>query len=146
MVHMMCVARTCNTMDELERIKTTKMKEMMKRASKSQDSSHERVPVELGDTDFDPIIRSKRLVVVDCWAAWCYPCRMIAPIVEELAVEYSSAATFAKLNVDENPSTATKYGIQSIPTILIIKNGAEVERIVGAVPKAQIEAALKKHL
>jgi thioredoxin 1 len=71
---------------------------------------------------------------------------MIAPVVEELAAEYGSVAMFGKLNVDENPSTAMKYGIQSIPTILIIKNGVEVERIVGAVPKAQIEAALKKHL
>jgi thioredoxin 1 len=133
-------------MDELERIKATKMQEMMKRASKPQDSPHERAPVELSDSNFDPTIRSNRLVVVDCWAAWCYPCRMIAPIVEELAAEYSLAAMFAKLNVDENPSTAMKYGIQSIPTILIIKNGVEVERIVGALPKSQIEAVLKKHL
>jgi len=146
MTHMMCVATTCNTMDELERIKATKMQEMMKRASRSQDSSHERAPAELSDTDFDQTIRSKPLVVVDCWAAWCYPCRMIAPILEEMAVEYGSVAMFAKLNVDETPSTAMRYGIQSIPTILIIKNGVEVERIVGAVPKAQIEAALKKHL
>jgi thioredoxin 1 len=71
---------------------------------------------------------------------------MIAPIVEELAGEYGSVATFGKLNVDENPSTAMRYGIQSIPTILIIKNGAEVERIVGAVPKGEIETFLKKHL
>jgi thioredoxin len=71
---------------------------------------------------------------------------MIAPIVEELANEYSSVATFAKLNVDENPSTAMRYSIQSIPTILIIKNGVEVERIVGAVPKGHIETVLKKHL
>jgi thioredoxin 1 len=71
---------------------------------------------------------------------------MIAPIVEELASEYGSVASFGKLNVDENPSTAMRYGIQSIPTILIIKNGAEVERIVGAVPKGEIETFLKKHL
>jgi len=71
---------------------------------------------------------------------------MIAPIVEELAKEYGSAMTFAKLNVDENPSTAMKYNIQSIPTILIIKNGVEAERIIGAVPKEQIEAVLKKYL
>jgi len=71
---------------------------------------------------------------------------MIAPIVEELANDYSSVALFAKLNVDDNTATALKYSIQSIPTILIIKGGVEVERIVGAVPKAQIEAALKRHL
>jgi len=71
---------------------------------------------------------------------------MITPIVEELANEYSSAALFAKLNVDDNPATAMKYSIQSIPTILIIKDGVEVERIVGAVPKGQIEALLRRHL
>ena len=71
---------------------------------------------------------------------------MIAPIMDELAAEYGSVAMFAKLNVDENTSTAMKYGIQSIPTILIIKNGVEVERIVGAVPREHIEAILKKHL
>jgi thioredoxin 1 len=133
-------------MDELERIKTRKMQEMMREASKSQDTSHERAPIELSDSNFDSTIRSKRLVVVDCWAAWCYPCRMIAPIMEELTNEYSSTATFAKLNVDENPSTAMRYGVQSIPTILIIKNGTEVERIVGALPKEHIEAILKRHL
>jgi thioredoxin 1 len=71
---------------------------------------------------------------------------MIAPIVEELASEYSSVATFWKLNVDENPSTSMRYGIQSIPTILVIKNGVEVDRIIGVVPKVQIETVLKKHL
>jgi len=71
---------------------------------------------------------------------------MIAPIVEELASQYSSAALFAKLNVDDNPATAMKYAIQSIPTILIIKDGVEVERIVGAVPKGRIEALLRRHL
>jgi thioredoxin 1 len=71
---------------------------------------------------------------------------MIAPIVEELAGEYGSVATFGKLNVDENPSTAMRYGIQSIPTILFIKNGVEADRIIGAVPKGQIEEVLKKHL
>jgi len=71
---------------------------------------------------------------------------MIAPIVEELANDYRSVALFAKLNVDDNPATALKYSIQSIPTTLIIKGGVEVERLVGAVPKGQIEAALKRHL
>ncbi len=85
-------------------------------------------------------------MVVDCWAAWCYPCRLIATIVEELAAEYGSTALFAKLNVDNNPATSMTYSIQSIPTILIINDGVEVERIVGALPKGQIEAVLRKHL
>jgi len=85
-------------------------------------------------------------VVADCWAAWCYPCRLIEPIVEELSAEYGSVALFAKLNVDDNPATSMRYSIQSIPTILIIKDGLEVKRIIGAVPKAQIEAVLRNHL
>ena len=71
---------------------------------------------------------------------------MIAPIVEELAAEYGSAALFAKLNVDNSPATSVRYSIQSIPTILIIKDGVEAERIIGAVPKGEIEAVLRKHL
>ena len=135
-----------HTMDELERIRTRKISEMMSRSDKPQPSAPKRDPIEITDANFDTTMKANPIVAVDCWAAWCYPCRMIAPIVEELAKEYGSAMTFAKLNVDENPSTAMKYNIQSIPTILIIKNEVEAERIIGAVPKEQIEAVLKKYL
>jgi thioredoxin 1 len=134
------------TMDELEQIRTRKIAEMMGHTEKPKISSRGGGLAVLTDANFDSAIRANAIVVVDCWAAWCYPCRMIAPIVEELASEYSSAATFGKLNVDENPSTAMRYGIQSIPTILILKNGIEVERIIGALPKEQIKTVLKKHL
>ncbi len=133
-------------MDELEQIRTRKIAEMMNRPETPQGSSRSVGPAVLTDANFDAAIKANSLVVVDCWAAWCYPCRMIAPIVEELASEYGSVATFGKLNVDENPSTSMRYGIQSIPTILIIKNGVEVDRIIGVAPKAQIETVLKKHL
>jgi thioredoxin 1 len=132
--------------DELEQIRARKMAEMTERAQGRERSSHAHVPVELNDGNFESTIRSNRLVAVDCWAAWCYPCRMIAPIVEELATQYSSKALFAKLNVDDNPTTAMRYSIQSIPTILIIKDGVEVERIVGALPKQQIEAVLRRYV
>ena len=132
--------------DELERIRARKMAEIMQRSQNRERSSSIQTPINLSDNDFTSTIRANHLVVVDCWAAWCYPCRMITPIVEELANEYSSAALFAKLNVDDNPATAMKYSIQSIPTILIIKDGVEVERIVGAVPKGRIEALLRRHL
>ena len=132
--------------DELEQIRARRMAELMQRSQNRERSSRARNLVNLSDNDFESTMRANQLVVVDCWAVWCYPCRMIAPILEELAKEYSSAALFAKLNVDDNPATAIEYSIQSIPTILVIKDGVEVERIVGAVPKGQIEAALKKHL
>jgi len=140
------LAFVCHTMDELEQIRARKIAEMMNRPENPQGSSRSVGPAVLTDANFDAATKANSLVVVDCWAAWCYPCRMIAPIVEELASEYGSVATFGKLDVDENPSTAMRYGIQSIPTILIIKNGVEVDRITGVVPKAQIETVLKKHL
>lgn len=142
----LCIAAVRHMSDELEQIRARKAAQMIGRARKSERSAPQRSPVELTDSDFESTVRGNKLVVVDCWAAWCYPCRLNAPIVEELANEYSSVALFAKLNVDENPITASKYFIQSIPTILIIKNGFEIDRIIGAVPKGQIEAVLKKHL
>ena len=86
-------------------------------------------------------------VVVDFWAVWCGPCRMIAPIVEELSTQYEGKVSFVKLNVDENPEVSMKYGIRSIPTLLVFKNGKPVDQVVGAVPKRvlqqHVDAALK---
>jgi thioredoxin 1 len=82
--------------------------------------------------------------VVDFWAAWCGPCRIIAPILDELARERSDV-TFAKLNVDENPRTATQFGVQGIPLLIFFSNGAEAGRVVGAVPKDKIEAAIQQY-
>jgi len=85
-------------------------------------------------------------VLVDAWAAWCGPCRMIAPIVEELARDMVGRARIAKLNVDENPQTASRFGLRSIPTLLVIKGGREVDRIVGAQPKQEIVRRLERAL
>lgn len=84
-------------------------------------------------------------VLLDCWAEWCGPCRMIAPILDQLAAEAGGHYLIAKLNVDENPQTAAQFGIRSIPTLLIFKSGQMVDRIVGAVPKQAIAARLATH-
>jgi thioredoxin 1 len=136
----------CCTMDELDQIRAKKIAQIRERGVKLGRSSPGKAPLDLTDGSFESVIRENGLVVVDCWAAWCYPCRLVAPIVQELADEYGSFVLFAKLNVDENPMTASKYYIQSIPTILIMKNGVEADRVIGALPKAQIEAVLRKHL
>ena len=96
------------------------------------------------DSNFDAeVINSDKPVLVDFWATWCGPCRMIAPVIEEIASEYEGKAKVAKLDVDANPQVSMKYGIRSIPTLLIFKNGQVVDQIVGAVPKGVIDGKLK---
>jgi len=102
--------------------------------------------VHVTDSNFDEIVSKNPLVLVDFWAEWCMPCRMIAPVVEDLAREYAGKILVGKLNVDENPATAERFQVFSIPTLIIMKEGREVERIVGCVPKSQIEVCLKKHV
>ncbi len=88
------------------------------------------------------VLQSKDVVMVDFWAAWCSPCKMVAPVVEELAKEYENKAKFFKLNTDENPEIASRYNIRGIPTLMFFKNGEIAEQIVGVVPKAQLKAKL----
>jgi len=130
--------------EELTRIKEKKLKELMKKQEKKQEMSTKPIPVT--DSNFNEIVDKNSLALIDCWAPWCGPCVVISPIVEELAKEYAGKVLFGKLNVDENPRTAERFRIFGIPTLLIIKNGKEVDRIVGLVPKDHIEAHLKKHL
>jgi thioredoxin len=101
-------------------------------------------PIVLTDATFAGSIRSGAFVV-DFWAPWCGPCRRIAPILDQLAAERSDV-TFAKLNVDENPRTASQFGVQGIPLLLFFKNGAEAGRVVGAVPRPEIDAAIQRYL
>jgi len=99
-------------------------------------------PIVVSDRNFEQTVKTYPLVVVDCWAAWCAPCRAIGPIVEELAKDYRGKVVFGKLNVDENPMTTQRFGIQAIPTLLVMKNGDEVDRIVGVMPKPQLESKI----
>ena len=102
-----------------------------------------RGPVEVTDGTFEEFVKDNRAAVVDCWAAWCYPCRVLGPVIEQLAEERAEIA-FGKLNVDENPSTPTRYGIMSIPTLLYFRDGKLVDRTVGALPKEAIERSLDR--
>jgi len=103
--------------------------------------------VEVTDANFDEeVLKSDIPVLVDYWAVWCAPCRMIAPLVEEIADEKEGIVKVAKMDVDSNPGVATKFGIRSIPTLMIFKNGEVVDQIIGAVPKSMIEEKLQKHI
>ncbi len=101
-------------------------------------------PLDISDANFDSdVLGSSLPVLVDCWAPWCGPCRLVGPVLEELASEYAGRVKIRKLNVDENPNTASRYGIRSIPTMLFFKDGKKVNSLVGALPKEQIERHLK---
>ena len=102
-------------------------------------------PFHVTDSNFDEIIKKNKLVFVDFWADWCGPCRALAPTVVELAKEYSGKVLVGKLDVDENPATAERFQVFSIPTMIIFKDGTEAERLVGLCPKNRITETLKKH-
>lgn len=103
--------------------------------------------LEFTDSNFEELVlKSDKPVVVDFWAEWCGPCRMVGPVVQEIAAEYEGKAVVGKLNVDQNAQVSMKYGIRSIPTILFFKNGQVVDRSVGAVPKSQLTQKLEGQL
>ena len=131
-------------MDELDRIKKRKLVELMKQ--KTMRNGPEDAPTKVSGKDLDSLIHRSNLVVVDCWAPWCGPCRMIAPIVDDLAKKYAGRVLFGKLNVDENKDVAMRFQISSIPTLLIFKDGKLADRVIGVMPRNALEARITRHL
>ena len=129
---------------EIQKIREKKLVEMIQKARAHLETTakNEGKPIILSDASFSSEISKYPLMVVDFWAVWCGPCRMIAPIIERLAKEYVGRVAFGKLNVDENPLTSGEFDVESIPTLLIFRNGEVVDGIIGAVPKDQIESKI----
>jgi thioredoxin 1 len=132
--------------DELEAIKQRKMAELQKAAAAKVMMSALTEPVVLTDSNFKSEVAKYPVMLVDFWAPWCGPCRMVSPIIEQLAKEYSGRMAFGKVNVDENQTIAASFGIQSIPTMIMFKGGRAVDVMIGAMPRAQIEMKIKQQL
>ncbi|MFL6372670.1 MAG: thioredoxin [Nitrososphaera sp.] len=132
--------------DELEAIKHKKLEELQREAAAKAVMSSITEPIVLTDSNFGSEVAKYPIMLVDFWAPWCGPCRMVSPIIEQLAKEYSGKIAFGKVNVDDNQRIAASFGIQSIPTLMLFKDGKAVDIIVGAMPKAQIEMKLKQQL
>jgi thioredoxin 1 len=132
--------------DELEAIKHKKLAELQKEATTKAMMSSITEPIVLTDSNFASEVTKYPIMLVDFWAPWCGPCRMVSPIIEQLSREYSGRVAFGKVNVDENQRIAASFGIQSIPTLMIFKGSKAVDVIIGAMPKAQIELKLKQQL
>jgi thioredoxin 1 len=132
--------------EEMERIRQAKLREIMRRAVSEKREAPLNKPIEVTDATFKEIIQNHPLVVVDCWAPWCGPCHMVAPIIEELSRDYAGKILFGKLNVDENPQVGMQYEIMSIPTLLVFKNGKLADKIIGALSKQMLEPKITRYL
>jgi thioredoxin 1 len=137
----------------LKRTRQKKLKELMKKCSKRSEGAYQKKgepasnkPVELTDATFTETTRNHPLLVIDCWAPWCAPCHMVAPIIDEMARDFAGKIFFGKLNVDENQKVAMQYQIMSIPTLLVFKNSKLVDRIVGAMPRQMLEPKITCYL
>jgi thioredoxin 1 len=128
--------------EEVQLIKQKKMAEMMK----NNENEWPAEPVTLIDDDFEGFVGKHPKVIVDCWAPWCGPCRMLSPTIDALAKDMKGNVAFGKLNTDDNFRTSEKYKISSIPTLLFFKDGKFVDKVIGAVPRAMVEQQIKKLL
>ena len=134
--------------DELDEIKKKKLEHLKNKymtRGKNMNENMPNKPIEIKDIDFDENIKKYQTIVIDCWAPWCGPCRMVGPVIDDLAKELQGKIVFGKLNVDENQITASKYSIMSIPSLLVFKNRELVDKIVGAMPKDMLKAKLAQY-
>jgi thioredoxin 1 len=136
--------------EELERLREKKLQRLMKdtldkEKNQTKPKSILNKPVEVTDSTFSEVIQNNSNVIIDCWAPWCAPCRVVSPIIDELAKEYAGKILFGKLNVDENQMITTHYGIMSIPTLLVFKTGKLVDRIIGSMPKNVLITRIQRY-
>ena len=132
--------------EEEERIKAKILRSGLGQVKNETQPYKSSAPVVVTDTNFSEFIKVNQKAVIDCWAEWCYPCKIISPVVEQLAKEYAGQVAFGKLNVDENQATALDYNVMSIPTLLVFKNGELIDRVIGAMPKQMLDQKLKSIL
>lgn len=135
--------------EDLKKIRAKKMEELRMAYEGNQGGSGDdwpEEPVVLTEQNFEDFVKKYPFIVIDCWAPWCSPCRMVAPAVKELAKEHKGKVVFGKLNTDDNQSIAMKYNIMSIPTFLIFKDGELIARPVGAMPKPALEASIMEYM
>lgn len=136
--------------NELKRIRMKKLKELVERQQTTRSSQKGKnwpnTPIVVTDTTIVETIKEYPLVVIDCWAQWCGPCHMVAPVIDELARDFAGKIVFGKMNTDENRMSANNYNIMSIPTLLIFKNGKLIDQVIGAMPRQMLEPMITKHL
>ena len=135
-----------NELEELETIRRKKLELLKHESYKKKGVEKISSATEVKDSTFDDFIKANKIVIIDCWAPWCGPCRTLGPIIDELAKELEGKIVFGKLNTDENESIPMRFNISAIPTLLVFKNGEMVDRIVGAGNKDFMKAKFTKHL
>lgn len=139
-------------LEESERLKEERLKKERRALKERPEPPREKgksasnKTIDLTDATFTEAVQNNPLVVIDCWAPWCHPCVYVSPIVEEIARDYAGRIFFGKLNVDENREVAMQFGIMSIPTLLLFKNGKLVDRIIGAMPRKKLEPKITRYL
>jgi thioredoxin 1 len=132
-------------LNEIRKRKMEQLKRELMNGGNKMEGNFPNEPVTITDADIDDAIKKYETIVVDCWAPWCGPCRMVGPVIDDLAKEMQGKIVFGKLNVDENQTTAVRYQIMSIPSLLVFKNGKLVDKLVGAMPKEMLIQKLEPY-